>query len=197
MRSTGRGPGVAPGSPVPGHSAIVITLQRRAATVLSVLLSALYAPLLRAEDLSSSAVPVTDGEPGRRETTWDLDLTAGYGRHFGDLEEFAFTGRARAGVLWVRQPRMYSAGATLKLSTELPLALGVEAEYLNTESGIWVTPGAFLDTRGQPGASFGVGLSLIGLVGELRRLPGGDSTVAVFATLRLPIGVIAWAASHR
>lgn len=176
----------------------IVMIVPRGAAVQSVLLLALLASPLRAEESrASNPVPVTNGEPGRRETTWDLDVNAGYGRHFGDLEEFAFVGRARAGVLFVRQPRMYSAGATLKLSTSLPLGVGIEAEYLNTESGLWLAPGAFLDTRGQPGGTLGVGLSLIGLVGELRRLQGGDSTLAVFATLRLPIGVIAWAASHR
>jgi hypothetical protein len=171
-------------------------VSRRTAAAIPLVLLSLAMPV-SAETFASQPVPMTAGEPGLRHLTWDLDLNGGVGREFSDGNAYFGTARARTGVLWIREPRYYSLGATASVSSRLPLAFGVEAEYLNTASGFWIEPHAFLDVEGHPGGALTLGFGIFGLSGQVRQVEGGDSSTALCLLLRLPVRLLVWAFERR
>lgn len=130
-------------------------------------------------------------------TTWDLDLNVGYGRRFAPDPGGSWAARARAGVLFIREPRFYALGVTAHAASDLPAAFGVEAEYLSTEAGVWVAPGVQLDVAGHPGASLAAGFSVLGVSAQLRRTRDGDTSTAALLTVRLPVRLLWWAVAER
>jgi hypothetical protein len=146
---------------------------------------------------------VTAPSPGmpvlRYADTWDANLEVGGGYGFGDARRAAFVGRVRAGALFVRGSSFLQAGATVEWAGLGPHpAFGLQFEYMHLESGGWLQIGGALDAGGHPGGMFAIGLSVVGVEAEARRIEGyAGLTPAIFAKLRLPLGVIAYAIGRR
>ena len=141
----------------------------------------------------------THGPVYQRANTWDLNIDGAFGRYLGDEPKWTGFVRARAGLLFVREPMLYYAlGLTYEYSNLSNATFGVQAEILHLDSGFWGQAGALLDTNGHPGAMVAAGYSLIGLEAQYRTYDGGlGDGIAVYAKLRVPVGVLAYLLGHR
>ena len=116
----------------------------------------------------------------RYANTWDLNLEAGVGSVFRDHDRLAVLGRGRAGMLFVRDNHFWQ--------------LGVTAEYLNLENGLWAQLGVNMDTKTRPGGMAALGFSIVGVEVQVREFEGDGSVhAALLGKIRIPIGIIAYA----
>ncbi|MCL2726491.1 MAG: hypothetical protein FWD69_18885 [Polyangiaceae bacterium] len=134
----------------------------------------------------------------RDATTWDLNLEGGYGYAFGDAHRGSALLRARPGVLFIRDSSVWQAGATVEwTSIGKELAFGVQAEYMHIGLGTWIQGGASVDAAARFGGMAAVGLSVFGVEAQVRN-DGFDSPIfALYAKIRIPIGLIVYAISSR
>lgn len=134
----------------------------------------------------------------RHANTWDVNLDLGYGYAFGDARRGGGLARGRFGVLLVRDAVMLQFGGTAEWTTiaQHP-AFGAQGEVLHVDTGAWFQLGGAIDTAGKPGGMMALGLSLFGVEAELRQYAGYDGLiVSVYGKLRIPVGILAYAASR-
>jgi hypothetical protein len=127
----------------------------------------------------------------RRITTWDLNLEGALGSTLGSAHVLTGFGRVRAGVLALRDASVFALGATYEVSNLEKATFGVQAEYINDDSGFWAQVGALLDTQPRPGAVLGIGYTLVGVELQVRSYEPAGATFALYGTLRIPIGFLA------
>jgi hypothetical protein len=144
-----------------------------------------------------SAPPAPPARPGRdsvysRANTWDLNIDGAFGRFFGDDAKWTGFVRARAGILFVREPLYSAIGFTYEYSSLSNATFGIQAEILHLDSGFWAQLGGLLDVSGHPGIMAAVGFSLVGLEAQYRTYDGLGDGIAIYAKLRAPIGVLAY-----
>jgi hypothetical protein len=132
----------------------------------------------------------------RRATTWDLNVEGALGSTLGSEHALTGFGRLRAGVLAFRDANVFALGATYEFSNLEKATFGVQAEYISDQSGFWVQLGALLDVQPRPGAMAAVGYALFGAEVELRSYQAIGTNVALYATLRIPIGFLAYELRH-
>jgi hypothetical protein len=128
----------------------------------------------------------------RRATTWDLNLEGALGSTFGSGHELTGFGRARGGVLAVRDANVFALGATYEYSNFQKATFGVQGEYINDNSGFWLQLGALLDIQPRPGAMLALGYTVFGAELQVRSYEPMGVTFAAYAKIRLPIGFIAY-----
>jgi hypothetical protein len=129
---------------------------------------------------------------GKRLTTWDLNLEGGFGRRFDDDGQWGGIFRARAGVLFVREPRFYALGATFVAQSHFAPAFGIQAESTSVESGLWFQLEGLLDLDGHVGGTFAAGLSIFGVEVQARDSALGLQGVAL-AKVRFPVSILVFA----
>lgn len=148
-----------------------------------------------------------------RTTTWDIDLQGGVGYVMDTTSKtnnftLGFV-RARAGVLTVpTYPWIIAFGPTFELNNfgatypSPGAAFGAQIELTNFGIGWWARVGPSLDTSSRPSIAGAVGWSFFGV--EARYTgnwgyidPVHNESYAVLGTVRLPIGVIAYALSRK
>ena len=82
-------------------------------------------------------------------------------------------------------------GVTAEISNITPLTLGVQAELLHLEWGVWLQAGALLDTKPRPGFMVATGYSILGFEVQYRDFGpqngAGPYQWALFAKLRVPV----------
>ena len=128
----------------------------------------------------------------RRAITWDLNVDGALGATLGNGSTLAGFGRVRAGVLSIHDADVLALGASYEYGSLQKFTFGVQAEYINDNSGLWVQLGALLDTQPRPGAMAAVGYALFGAEVQLRSDAATGATVAVYGKLRIPIGFLAY-----
>ena len=135
----------------------------------------------------------------KRYNSWDANIDGGIGRVFDPGETTGLL-RVRAGVLFIRDPHFLALGATYELSHLSAATLGIQGEYLHLESGVWLQAGPLLDV-GSNKPRFGwmgsLGWSLLGVEYQGRDYNGNGYVSAVFAKLRIPLGIIGFAIRGR
>lgn len=124
-------------------------------------------------------------------TTWDLDLEGALGSTLGSSASLTGFGRARAGILAIRDANVFVLGATYEYSNLQKATFGIQAEYIDDNSGWWAQIGALLDTQPRPGGMVSFGYSLVGVELQARSYEPQGVTFAVYGKIRLPIGFIA------
>ncbi|HEY5372915.1 MAG TPA: hypothetical protein VIK01_04480 [Polyangiaceae bacterium] len=144
--------------------------------------------------IAPAAPPIVPSSFGRKFTTWDASLDAGYGHQFGDNARGLWLGRAGAGLLFVRDPTFYTLGLSYEYSTLSRASLGLDAEVMQLDSGLWVQARASsdLDHGMRPGASLSLGWSLFAIEADVRSRESGAVT-ALYGKLRIPLGLIGFA----
>ena len=152
-----------------------------ALTLAFTLASALCASPAAAEPSEAPSAPVR--------TTWDANLDGGLGFHQNDQWITLGFGRLRAGVLHITEPWYLSAGTTIEVLAEAPVAFGLQAEAMHLYSGFWFQAGAMLDLDAEPGAMAALGWSLLGLEVQGRALTDAHE-VTLIAKLRVPLRII-------
>jgi hypothetical protein len=143
------------------------------------------------------APPARAAGPGQdsvyaRANTWDLNIDGAFGRFFGDDAKWTGFVRARAGILFVREPLYSAIGLTYEYSSLSNATFGIQAEILHLDSGFWAQLGGLLDVSGHPGIMAAVGFSLVGIEAQYRTYDGLGDGIAIYAKLRAPIGVLAY-----
>jgi hypothetical protein len=132
-----------------------------------------------------------------RDNTFDANIDGGGGAAFGsDTKGMGFI-RARAGFMAVRAPWFYMVGPTAEWSNVSGFAFGGQAEVMHLSSGGWAQLGGMVDTTGRPGGLLALGWSMIGVEGQVRRTEDIGTAVTVLGKLRIPIGVIVFAARQK
>jgi hypothetical protein len=144
--------------------------------------------------IAPAAPPIVPSSFGRKFTTWDASLDAGYGHQFGDNARGLWLGRAGAGLLFVRDPSFYTLGLSYEYSTLSRASLGLDAEVMQLDSGLWVQARASsdLDHGMRPGAALSLGWSLFAIEADVRSRESGAVT-ALYGKLRIPLGLIGFA----
>ncbi len=142
-------------------------------------------------------VPSTGGMTGlyERSTSWDLNIDGAFGRYFGETDKWTGFVRARAGVLIVREPLFSALGFTYEWSPQSNATLGLQAEILHLELGVWGQLGALLDVGSgpvRPGLMGAVGWSLFGVEAQYRTYnnDGLGSGIAVYGKIRIPVSIL-------
>jgi hypothetical protein len=142
-------------------------------------------------------VPSTGGMTGlyERSTSWDLNIDGAFGRYFGETDKWTGFVRARAGVLIVREPLYSALGFTYEWSPQSNATLGIQAEILHLELGVWGQLGALLDVGSgpvRPGLMGAVGWSLFGVEAQYRTYnnDGLGSGIAVYGKIRIPVSIL-------
>jgi len=132
-----------------------------------------------------------------RENTFDANIDGGGGAAFGsDTKGMGFI-RARAGFMAVRAPWFYMIGPTAEWSNVGGFAFGGQGEIMHLSSGGWAQLGGMVDTSGRPGGLLALGWSMVGIEGQVRKTEEIGTAVSVLAKLRIPIGVIVFAARQK
>jgi hypothetical protein len=139
-----------------------------------------------------AAQKVLLGPVYQRANTWDLNIDGAFGRFFGDDARWTGFVRARAGILFVREPLYNAIGLTYEYSSLSNATFGIQAEILHLDSGFWGQVGGLLDVSGRPGIMAAVGFSLVGIEAQYRSYDGLGDGIAIYAKLRAPIGVLAY-----
>ena len=147
-------------------------------------------PLAPKEE-AKPAAPTFRGPVYERATTWDANIDGAFGRYFGDSPAWTGFVRARAGVLFIREPFYNALGFTYEYSSLSKGTFGIQGEILHLDMGFWGQAGALLDVSGHPGGMVAFGLSIVGLEAQYREYDGRGSGVALYAKLRAPISIIA------
>jgi hypothetical protein len=169
-------------------SALVVAFVGSMSTVSG---TALAQTALAPAEPEAAGPPQAPALPQRKSyTSWGANLDFGVGRVLSPGETVTM-GRARAGVLVIRDPSFYSIGVTYELSQISTATLGVQAEYLHLDSGLWGQVGPLFDVgnRGKFGFMAALGFSLIGVEYQGRDYMDGFSSV-LFAKIRIPLGII-------
>jgi hypothetical protein len=123
---------------------------------------------------------------------WDLNVDGAFGRYLGDEGKWTGFVRARAGILFVREPFYDAIGFTYEYSSLSTATFGIQAEILHLDRGLWAQVGGLLDVSGHAGVMAAVGLSIVGIEAQYRTYDGLGDGIAVYAKLRAPIGVLAY-----
>lgn len=144
---------------------------------------------------SLQPVPSTPERP-RQTVTWDLNLDGAIGHSFEGEGHLSGFGRVRGGLLLFNEsdlqaPVFYALGLTYELSDFSPATFGLQVEAISLNSGLWLQLGAMVDVQPRPGAMAAVGFSLVGAEAQVRWSEGEGAFFALFAKLRIPLGVIA------
>ncbi len=128
-----------------------------------------------------------------RRTTWDANVEGAFGATLATPARASGFGRARLGVLHIRDSLYLSAGFTFEASDRIPATFGVQGEALHLETGFWFQTGALLDVRPRPGFMASVGWSVLGFEFQYRDYETLGPTAAVYGKLRIPVRIIALA----
>jgi hypothetical protein len=116
---------------------------------------------------------------------WDAQVAGGGGFAFrGDTDHYLV--RARAGVLFPRDPWIFAVGASGEVGGLVGLGGGFEVEALSLRTGLSLMAGFTYGQEGRWATRLGVGWSLLGV--EWQR--GYGASDALFFTVRIPLGVI-------
>jgi hypothetical protein len=127
-----------------------------------------------------------------RTITWDANVEAGLGHVFASPPNHVIGfARARAGVLFVRDPLYTSLGLTYEYSGLSPATFGLQAEVAVLESGFWAQAGGLLDVSRHAGVMASLGWAIFGVEGEYRGADASGDAWAVYGKLRIPISVLA------
>jgi hypothetical protein len=135
----------------------------------------------------------------KRYNSWDANIEGGVGRVFSPGETVGLL-RARAGVLFIRDPIFYALGATYELSHLSAATLGIQGDFLHLESGFWAQAGPLLDVAAphpRLGWMGSVGVSLIGVEYQGRDYNGYGYSSAIFGKVRIPLGILGFAVRGR
>lgn len=143
-------------------------------------------------------------DPNERDVitrTWDLNLEGGLGWNLTHDAPLLGLARARGGLTWmdtsdIAAPRFYSLGVTALYCGIGDLAFGLQGELLDLSSGVWGQVGAHIDINTSTGLEASLGWSLFGVEAQVRFEDQGTQA-ALFLKLRIPIGIIAFSATHR
>jgi hypothetical protein len=127
-----------------------------------------------------------------RANRWDVELEGALGSTLGERHHGARFARARAGYLAARDESIYALTLSYEYANLTPHTFGVQAEYTNDNTGFWAQIGGLLDTHAHPGAMLAMGLTVVGAEVQYRRFDDSAAAFAVFAKLRIPIGIIAY-----
>jgi hypothetical protein len=94
----------------------------------------------------------------------------------------------------VRDPVFLSLGATYELSNLSAATIGVQGEWMNLEVGVWGQAGPIFDVAhgGRPGVMAALGWSIFGVEVQGRDMQDAGFVGAIYAKLRIPIGIIAF-----
>jgi hypothetical protein len=138
-----------------------------------------------------SPVPIF-GLPLRHGISPELTISGGIRIYDNDGDQTRWWfARARAGLAIYREPGFLLVGIAGQLGPLASSALGIEAEVLQSEVGVWVQGGVYpLDSAGGVTVTGAVGFSLFGLEYQ-RRVSGdhaGDDTLCLMVAL--PLGVV-------
>jgi hypothetical protein len=131
------------------------------------------------------------GIPIRHGVAWDVEIALGLrvAHNSGDDSRWGFA-RARAGLLLFREPTFLSVGIAGQYGPLGSSALGIEAQVVDIQKGIWLQLGGFpIDSVGSV-IEVGFGFSLFGVEWQ-RRVSGtqsGDQVLLV--VLEVPLGLI-------
>ena len=155
--------------------------------------SASIAPSLNSRPLGVAPFP----EMFPRATTWDMNIDLGYGLLFTDDKPKNPFARLRGGVMFVRDSVFTSLGLTYEVSRLQTVTFGVQGETLHLESGGWLQLGLLVDRGARFGGMGALGWSLFGVEAQYRGFPDIDPGFALYAKLRIPIGIMAYAARKR
>jgi hypothetical protein len=143
---------------------------------------------------ATMAAPAVGNQMLKRYTSWDANIEGGVGRVLTGPGETTGLVRARAGVLVIRDPSFFAVGATYELSHLSAATLGVQAEYLNLESGFWGQIGPLVDVAAERNVRLGfmasAGISVFGVEYQGRDYNSYGFSSAIFAKLRIPLGII-------
>lgn len=130
----------------------------------------------------------------KRVATWDLNLEGALGHSFADDGGLTGFGRVRGGVLSLDandlSAPMFALGFFAdgsNLATEV--AYGVQGEVDFNNLGLWFQLGAGVDTAPRPMAMAAAGWAILGLEAQGRFDSDDGLYPALFAKLRIPIGV--------
>jgi hypothetical protein len=132
-----------------------------------------------------------------KENTFDANIDGGGGAAFGSSAEGMGFIRGRAGLMIVRAPWFYMVGPTAEWSNIAGVAFGGQGEVMHLTSGFWTELGGQVDLHGKPGGNLSVGWSMVGVEGQVRGTQDLGTAVTVLAKLRIPLGVIIFAARQK
>jgi hypothetical protein len=149
--------------------------------------------------LPGAGPPIVGGSLGKRYTSWDANIEGAYGRILSDPTHPSGFGRVRGGVLWIRDPHFLSLGVTYEFSDRSAATLGIQGEYLNLELGVWAQAGPLVDLAhaARPGGMFALGWSVLGVELQARSYEDLGFAPAVYAKLRIPLGIIGFGVRGR
>ncbi len=142
-------------------------------------------------------MPVQAMRPEIRVTTWDLNLDFGYGAVIDTPENRpSFFGRARAGVLHVRDDWFYTAGLTYDLVKVFRIGgldatnFGIQLEAMHIQYGVWGQVGGLVDASGHGGVTVAAGWSLFGVEYQARTYEDLGPVQALYGKIRIPVTII-------
>lgn len=135
---------------------------------------------------------VGDGVALRRGVHWDVNLEGGGGFGVaGRLRRQNYLGRMRAGVLLINEPYFLSIGPTGEVGGLAEYGVGLEADVVQLWQGFHMNVGGTFAKNNRLVFHAGLGLSLFGMEWQFRVPTDNDKgAVALFFTLRLPIGIM-------
>ncbi len=129
--------------------------------------------------------PVSQGTLMPSKNSWDLDLDLGISLKREDSLVFS---RMRIGNLWMQDTTVMSLGIDLGKFSDFGFGGGIEGEWLNISSGLWVQ-GKVLSTQNEILLTgIGLGWSLVGIEGLMA--PFNSNKAAVLAKVRFPLGLL-------
>lgn len=125
----------------------------------------------------------------QRFTTWELSAEGGVGFSWDAQRHFLGFVRGRVGLLRVDNEWHRIAGLTVEWRSPGAVGVGMQAELLHQEQGVWAQLGFTLDVTPavRPGAMLAVGWSLLGLEAQARQGLSGPAEVVLLAKLRVPV----------
>lgn len=146
--------------------------------------------------------PAPSGKKPGVSVTWDANIDGGLGYAFETSGHVSGFVRARFGLMWVDErdlasPSFRMLGLAYEFSDLRPATFWLQGETLSLDSGLWAQLGAGLDVTPRPAFSLAVGASLLGVEGQVRWDREAGAFPAVFAKLRLPVGLLAFAIRER
>jgi len=133
--------------------------------------------------------------PQRRGASWDFQLEGGFAVALkNDLPHHWF-GRARAGMLILHEPLLLAFGPTIELGGLVGLGVGGQLDIVDLATGMSIEAGGAFATDGAFVSHVSLGYALFGL--EWQQRFGEGSAAALVFKLRVPIGWVVYASTHR
>lgn len=151
-----------------------------------------------------TAVPVAtqfigDGAaflPQRRGIQLDFQIEGGAGLALRGELDYTLFGRARLGMLIVREPIVFAFGGTFELGGTIGIGVGGQLDFIHLASGWSLNLGGAYSLQDRAAAvSASIGYAILGI--EWQHHFSDRDSDAIFFKVRIPVGVFLFLLNHR